>query len=167
MSEGIREVIPSKDAGSYGSLQRQKAQEGFGPKADLLITDDMKWESRLKRSDLKLVAEGPDGKIIGVSGAQILKDGKTANLRGLYVLPEERGKDLGTNLVKRMLELLKSNGVSTVVTEIEVTNRTSLTQHLKLGFKEVELITDRQGRQYKKLQISLNEIADNVDGNQA
>ena len=155
MSENIREAIPSKDAKPYGRLQIKKAKEGFGPKTDLLIKKTEKWEDRLRRKSITLIAENNSGDIIGTSGAQILKDGKTANLRGLYVLPEERRKGLGTKLVRETLTLLRSRGVETVLTEIDVGNTGSLIQHLALGFEVLSTVKDGLGKHYKKLRLAL------------
>lgn len=155
MVEIIREVNPAVDAGSYGELQRIRSAEGFGPPSNLQILDPGKWESLLSRKALTLVAVAEDGRIVGTSGAKILKDEKTANLRGLFVLPEYRNQGIGTALVKGTLDQLRTAGVATVLTEIETGNEHSMEQHRKIGFTPISEIVDQQGKTYTKLQLFL------------
>jgi L-amino acid N-acyltransferase YncA len=149
MPEYIRPINPQTDVQGYAELRRARAQEGYGSKEELTLPDAA-FESQLQRKALHVVAENSSGKMIGINGAALLKDGVSANLRGLYIVPEERGKGTGKRLVETMMTLLREKGIKTIYTEIENDNARSILLHLSLGFVQYETVTDKQGKKYER-----------------
>ena len=67
---------------------------------------------------------------------------KSSRLIGLGVLPELRGKGLGTELIQRALMDLKARGLKSVVTRTWENNQASQALLKKFGFKRYKTIKD-------------------------
>lgn len=63
---------------------------------------------------------------------------KVAYLEGLYVLPEHRGKNIATQLIKHFELWAKKKGCKELASDLEVNNKASLQFHNKMGFEIVE-----------------------------
>ena len=82
-----------------------------------------------------LVAESGN-QIIGYIRYGYLWDDEVAVLQMIRVLPEERGKGVGRELVQSVEEVLKKHGVRQLLSSTDESNDNSYKFHKSLGFKE-------------------------------
>ncbi len=82
-----------------------------------------------------------NGKVVGIVGfyqEEKTKQRHIANLVGVYVLPEHRGKKIGYELVVRVLDEIKKNPEITVIQlGVVATQQKALQLYTSLGFVEV------------------------------
>lgn len=76
-----------------------------------------------------------DGRAVGMMDVDIV-DGE-AYLSGFAVLPLERGKGYGQQILSAMTYLLRDEGVDTIKIEVETQNRRALDLYLSSGFRPV------------------------------
>ena len=62
-------------------------------------------------------------------------------LRNCYTLAAYRGRRIGSHVISAILEDLKREGVSTVVTHVQEDNTSSLKMMARVGFQAVETLT--------------------------
>ncbi|MCB9813728.1 MAG: GNAT family N-acetyltransferase [Pseudomonadales bacterium] len=74
--------------------------------------------------------------IIGYIRYGYLWDNEVAVLQMIRVLPEERGKGVGRELVQSVEEVLKKLGVRQLLSSTDESNDNSYKFHKSLGFKE-------------------------------
>jgi ribosomal-protein-alanine N-acetyltransferase len=87
-----------------------------------------------------LVAESPASTILGYAVAWwIHEQGELANLA---VLPDFRGRGVGSALLDRVLADLRSAGVESLFLEVRVSNRRAAELYLSRGFSQVAVRPD-------------------------
>lgn len=87
-----------------------------------------------------LVAEGPASTILGYAVAWwVHEQGELANLA---VLPDFRGKGVGSALLDRVLADLRSRGVESLFLEVRASNRRAAGLYFSRGFSQVAVRTD-------------------------
>jgi len=84
--------------------------------------------------DTFLVAE-KDGQLVGYAAA-LLEGRGLGHIFSIAVLRKHRRKGVGTNLVNRMIEILKKHGASSIRLEVRRKNRRAQKLYEKLGFKK-------------------------------
>lgn len=88
-----------------------------------------------------LVAEEEDGKIIGAVWTRIMEDyGHVDNYTpsfAISILPEFRGRGIGTELMKEMLKLLKEQGYEKASLAVQKANY-AVKMYRKVGFEIVD-----------------------------
>ena len=93
-------------------------------------------------SELILVAESPDGRLVGFLEASIrpyVEDCATDNvgyLEGWFVEPGSRLQGIGAELVRRAEAWARSRGCTEMASDAEIGNDASLEAHLRLGYAE-------------------------------
>jgi aminoglycoside 6'-N-acetyltransferase I len=99
----------------------------------------------LSSSGTVLVAEISKSNLIGFAEISIRSDhveGTTESpvpyLEGWYVDSEFRGKGVGKALIKSAEEFAAGMGFKELASDAEMSNKSSITIHKNLGFKEVE-----------------------------
>lgn len=86
-----------------------------------------------------------DKKIIGFGEAEILDYNKTrGKVDRIYVLKNYRKKGIGSKIIKKLLEWLKSRGVKTAMSEYLIKNIPSKKFHKKLGFKPMSIGVEKR-----------------------
>lgn len=104
---------------------------------DELLRSDENWG---------LVAEMPDGEIVGFAEVAIRKYANgcdtrpVAFLEGIWVRPELRRRGIGASLVRHAEALLISHGFRELGSDTEINNRASQEAHLAWGFSETERV---------------------------
>jgi len=78
-----------------------------------------------------------DSKIIGTYAFLPLTK-SCGELRKMYVLPEGRGKGLGSWMTNHVIEMAKENGYEEVELETASQMKEAIGLYLKLGFKEIQ-----------------------------
>lgn len=72
--------------------------------------------------------------IIGYCGMWVVVD--EAHVTNIAVLPEYRGQKLGEELMRKAMEVARSNGAVSMTLEVRVTNTVAQSLYRKLGFKD-------------------------------
>jgi ribosomal-protein-alanine N-acetyltransferase len=88
---------------------------------------------------LFLTAES-DGKIVGFIGARVLPEKNSVHLSNLAVATTFQKRGIGSNLVKRMAELMGQLGVDTLTLEVKRDNLPAQAMYRKLGFETTEIL---------------------------
>ena len=73
-----------------------------------------------------------DGKVIAF--VCFLVQGDTADLQTITVLPELRGKSVGSNLLGRCISVLSHTGVENFILEVRQSNAAAISLYTKAGF---------------------------------
>ena len=84
-----------------------------------------------------VVALDDDGSVCGCVAYHRL-DESTAEMKRLYVLPEERGHSLGERLALRIIELAREDGCTRMVLDTVKPLEAAISLYRKLGFQEIE-----------------------------
>jgi aminoglycoside 6'-N-acetyltransferase I len=93
-------------------------------------------------SELILVAESADGRLVGFLEASIrpyVEDCATDNvgyLEGWFVEPDSRRRGIGAELVRQAEGWARSRGCTEMASDAEIGNDTSLEAHRRLGYTE-------------------------------
>lgn len=85
------------------------------------------------KDDVLLVAED-QGKIVGFVTSQYHKPTGKVTIENIYVVEEQRRKDIGTNLMKECLKQLKEKGASYVCGMVKTDNQGTIEFLEKQGF---------------------------------
>lgn len=72
-------------------------------------------------------------RVVGYAGMWVILD--EAHITNIAVDPAYRGKKLGENLLRQMMELAVGNGASRMTLEVRVSNKTAQNLYQKLGFR--------------------------------
>lgn len=93
-----------------------------------------------RRPDLRLVAVGADGALLGWAAASAVSSREV--YRGvvehsLYVHPDAAGAGIGSRLLAAFIELAEAHGVWTIQSAIIAENTASLRLHERAGFRVV------------------------------
>ncbi|MGM9986890.1 MAG: ribosomal protein S18-alanine N-acetyltransferase [Bacillaceae bacterium] len=97
------------------------------------------WKKEMFQEDLNnpyadyLVIEH-EGEIIGYCGTWVVFE--DAQITNIAVLPSFRGKKLGEQLLKTVIDRLKQKNVSILSLEVRVSNKVAQNLYRKLGFQE-------------------------------
>jgi ribosomal protein S18 acetylase RimI-like enzyme len=75
-----------------------------------------------------------DGRPIGKIDVNI--EGSIAELTGLCVIPEQRGKGLGRSILSSIVSILRADGMKRIVLDVQTDNDIALSLYLKAGFKK-------------------------------
>src|SRR3989344_9642689 len=144
-----------EDIESIHKLDRESTKYHKRFDADFYTTSERWWkikkDSQLKAikspTNLVLVAES-DGKIVGYIWGYIetIMKHKIGKIQELIVTSKQRGKGIGTELIKKMLDFFKDR--KCIISEIEVfvENLPTIQVYEKAGFRK---------REYK-MQLKLN-----------
>ena len=65
-----------------------------------------------------------------------------AYLEGLYLAPEHRGKGIGSDIIKILIQWCKKKGYSEFATDTEIKNEKAQRFYKSLGFKEVDRVVE-------------------------
>lgn len=87
-----------------------------------------------------LVAE-KNGKIVGYILAT-LRSPTLGHILSVAVIEEERGKGIGSALIRKSMEIMKSRGASAVRLEVRTDNMKAIKLYKKMGYKIDQLIPD-------------------------
>jgi len=83
------------------------------------------------------VAKAPDGTIIGCVGLRAFDDNGRCEMKRLYVLPEGRGKSVGSALVGRVVEAAVAAGYTEMLLDTLPTMTGAIKLYRAAGFEEV------------------------------
>ena len=83
------------------------------------------------------VAKAADGKILGCVGLRAFDDQGRCEMKRLYVLPEGRGKRVGSALVGRVIEAAAGAGYSEMLLDTLPTMTGAIKLYRAAGFEEV------------------------------
>lgn len=147
------------DADAVGRLWEVMAAQHRAYDADVWCWSDdaaRRWRDDfagyVERDELlSLVAEMPDGELIGFATVEIkasdpvLETETNAFVWELVVSPDHRRHDVGTKLVARVFDELKRQGVDDVILHVSVDNAAALALYEGLGMRRVMY------RMYKRL----------------
>lgn len=86
-----------------------------------------------------LTAES-DGKIVGFVGGRVIPEKNSVHLSNLAVLTAFQKQGIGSNLVKRLAELMGQLGVDTLTLEVKRDNLPAQAMYRKLGFETTEIL---------------------------
>jgi ribosomal-protein-alanine N-acetyltransferase len=75
-----------------------------------------------------------EGRVIGYCGVWVVVD--EAHITNVALLPEYRGKKLGEALMRKVMEVAKQMGASSMTLEVRVTNDVAQSLYRKLGFQD-------------------------------
>ncbi|GAB2022536.1 ribosomal protein S18-alanine N-acetyltransferase [Pseudolactococcus yaeyamensis] len=81
-----------------------------------------------------------DGKIVGFIGARVVLEKKSVHLSNLGVLSAFQRQGIGSNLVKRLAELMRQLGVNSLTLEVKRNNLPAQAMYRKLGFETKEIL---------------------------
>jgi molybdate transport system substrate-binding protein len=84
-----------------------------------------------------IVAVAPDGRVVGSCGIAPL-EGRTWDLRKMYLAPEARGRGLGKRLLARILAFAKSKGAARVELETASVLKEAISLYTQAGFIPIE-----------------------------
>ena len=84
-------------------------------------------------SDYAIVAE-IDGKIVGFATVKYEQWNKRANLTGIFVASDYKGKGIGRALIDTIIDHLKSTSARTLWVETQNVNYPAIQFYIKLGF---------------------------------
>ncbi len=84
-----------------------------------------------------IVAE-KDSKVVGYLSA-VLEGyvNKICHILSLAVLPEYRGKSIGSALLRYLIDLVKIRGISSIILEVKKDNVVAINLYKKFGFKTI------------------------------
>lgn len=102
---------------------------------ELLVPDD-RWRARLS-NDKWLFFAKMDGQLVGMMGAfQTDKDkqNQAANIYGVFVVHEARGKRISVMLMNKLLDFLKDQSIKTVNLSVNQDQLAAVTLYRKFGF---------------------------------
>ena len=118
---------------------------------------DEEWKEKLEEpNDFKVFIEN-NGKLIGkmeVEWDQRRKIKHNAEVYGVYIAPEYRGKGLGKMLMDEVEKLAKEHGITRLWLDVVVTQKPAIGLYRKLGFREIgrtEKSLKTNGEYYDKL----------------
>ena len=99
------------------------------------------FEHEIKTNDLAifLTAEA-DGKIIGFIGARVVPEKNSVHLSNLGVFITYQRQGIGSNLVKRLAELMRQLGLDSLTLEVKRNNLPAQAMYRKLGFETKEIL---------------------------
>ena len=99
------------------------------------------FEHEIKTNDLAifLTAEA-DGKIIGFIGARVVPEKNSVHLSNLGVFRTYQRQGIGSNLVKRLAELMRQLGLDSRTLEVKRNNLPAQAMYRKLGFETKEIL---------------------------
>jgi len=104
------------------------------------FSDPWSGRSFLKEAELPfsrfLVAE-EGGKVVGYLIAWVV--GKTCDINKIAVLPSFRRRGVGKELLKKLLEVLKEEGVEEIFLEVRESNVPAIKLYESLGFRRIGL----------------------------
>ena len=98
------------------------------------------WSEQALRESLKhkgyiFAAAEEEGKICGYCGLQtVLEEGEITNVA---VLPEYQGRQIGTELIRWILERAAEAGVTKIYLEVRESNERAIHLYQKFGFEKV------------------------------
>lgn len=115
--------IKSNDAEYLGALAREMFTMPWSTKAFMELTED--------KNSIFLVAEKA-GEIIGGCGlTHILDEG---DIHNVMVTPAYRGQGIATQMLEKLLEEGRKQGISEFTLEVRVSNEPAIRVYEKLGF---------------------------------
>lgn len=131
--EGIRRVARQSWRTDYPEiLSRETAEEAV---EEWYALDRL--EEEIESTDaLIAVLETDDGDIIGFAHA--VWDARTGTILRLYVIPDHRGRGLGTDLLQRTVDALAERGVERVQTLVLSENEPGNAFYREFGFRKTE-----------------------------
>ena len=99
------------------------------------------FEHEIKTNDLAifLTAEA-DGKIVGFIGARVVPEKNSVHLSNLGVFRTYQRQGIGSNLVKRLAELMRQLGLDSLTLEVKRNNLPAQAMYRKLGFETKEIL---------------------------
>lgn len=100
------------------------------------------WSRSAYRSELAdtrhrsyLVAEGPDGALLGWAGVRVVAD--EAEILTVGVIPAARRQGIARRLIAALLDAAKARGAAVVFLEVRVDNPGARALYESLGFDEI------------------------------
>ncbi len=119
--------------GPWRVVARVFAEYGF-PFAEAGYDADVRWPERHYRAGWFLVAEGPGGEAVGCVGLSD-EGGGEFELHRLYVLPEVRGRGLGTALTEEATRLAREAGARRLVLFSDIAFERAHRLYERCGFR--------------------------------
>jgi ribosomal protein S18 acetylase RimI-like enzyme len=123
-------------------LQTDPQAFGSSYKDEVLFPDE-KWKKRLEKvgqgQSWVYFAFGPEGKVVGMIGAyrndEFVKNHK-AEIWGVYVLPEARGKGIAKLLIQKIVDILSADlDINTLSLQVNTDQEVAKKLYLGSGFK--------------------------------
>jgi ribosomal protein S18 acetylase RimI-like enzyme len=115
--------------------QEMSTEAAAGPYGPSSFDEYWRDAKSLLRHNLVVVAEGPDGALLGCAfAARTRKD--IGHVFGLYVRPEARRRGVAKAMLKAAAAVLRENGVRWILADLELGNEEALRFYERLGFEE-------------------------------
>jgi phosphinothricin acetyltransferase len=105
----------------------------------LTLDHRLRWFEEHRRQGLPVIVAEADGQVVawGALNSYNPRSGYRFSVENsVYVHPEFRGKGLGRNLLKTLLERAKDLGCHSIIASIDGENAASLALHRSFGFEE-------------------------------
>jgi ribosomal-protein-alanine N-acetyltransferase len=87
------------------------------------------------RSRTYLVAEGPDGTLLGYAG--VMTGGADADVQTIAVAPAAQGKGLGGTLLEALVEQARRAGATSLLLEVRADNAPAIALYERHGFDRI------------------------------
>lgn len=126
------------------ALRMEPAAFGSSSQEDEKLTEEQ-WRKRIQNVTFALSDDKPLGMISCVFSDRV-KTGHVADIFGVYVSPDHRGRGVGTKLLKRVLSLARRKGIIKLKLAVNPEQLAAVRLYEKAGFVPV-------GRMKKELRI--------------
>ncbi len=99
------------------------------------------FEHEIMTNDLAIfITAEADGKIVGFIGGRVVPENNSVHLSNLGVSSAFQRQGIGSNLVKRLAELMRQLGVDSLTLEVKRNNLPAQAMYRKLGFETKEIL---------------------------
>ncbi|WP_338473233.1 N-acetyltransferase family protein [Niallia sp. XMNu-256] len=107
------------------------------------IEDLMAWYQKKVEGNFPVLVFEEDGKLIGYATYGPFRDWaayKYSAEHSIYVKSDEKGKGIGTILLKEIIQMAKDREYKTLIAGIDAANEVSIHLHQRLGFRHAGTI---------------------------